>query len=135
MNIVALDGFANRLNIHDFKRRDGSDGRMARFNLAYSVYGGKDDEGNNKYDRGYIDCVIWSEPLIRRIEDLIPPPDSDRDGLLISIQGDFSPNTYEDNEGKRRYVNQVRVNELNLIERMTSQSRNTSSRQSGGERF
>lgn len=71
----------------------------------------KDQNGNRQAD--FIPCVIWNSHDSKKAENLATYAHK---GSLIGVQGRIQTRNYDDKDGKRVYVTEVRVDNFSLLE-------------------
>lgn len=71
----------------------------------------KDQNGNRQAD--FIPCVIWNSHDSKKAENLATYAHK---GSLIGVQGRIQTRNYDDKDGKRVYVTEVRVDIFSLLE-------------------
>lgn len=71
----------------------------------------KDKSGNRQAD--FISCVIWNSHDSKKAENLATYT---RKGSLIGIKGRIQTRNYDDKDGKRVYVTEVKVDNFSLLE-------------------
>lgn len=71
----------------------------------------KDKSGNRQAD--FISCVIWNSHDSKKAENLAAYAHK---GSLIGIKGSIQTRNYDDKDGKRVYVTEVKVDNFSLLE-------------------
>ena len=71
----------------------------------------KDKNGNRQAD--FISCVIWNSHDSKKAENLATYAHK---GSLIGIKGSLQTRNYDDKDGKRVYVTEVKVDSFSLLE-------------------
>lgn len=71
----------------------------------------KDKNGNRQAD--FIPCVIWNSKDSKKAENLATYAHK---GSLIGVQGRIQTRNYDDKDGKRVYVTEVKVDSFSLLE-------------------
>lgn len=71
----------------------------------------KDQNGNRQAD--FISCVIWNSHDSKKAENLATYAHK---GSLIGVQGRIQTRNYNDKDGKRVYVTEVKVDNFSLLE-------------------
>lgn len=71
----------------------------------------KDKNGNRPAD--FISCVIWNSHDSKKAENLATYAHK---GSLIGIKGSIQTRNYDDKDGKRVYVTEVKVDSFSLLE-------------------
>lgn len=71
----------------------------------------KDQQGNRQAD--FISCVIWNTKYSKKAENLATYAHK---GSLIGITGEIQTRNYDDKDGKRVYVTEVKVDSFSLLE-------------------
>lgn len=103
VNKVNLCGYVGQ----DPTIRDAGGTRVAQFSLATSrSY--KDRNGERKKETQWHSLVVWGKQA-EVVERYV------RKGSLVQVFGEICYRVYEDNEGVKRQVTDIRVNELVLM--------------------
>lgn len=71
----------------------------------------KDQNGNRQAD--FINCVVWNSKYSKMAENLTTYAHK---GSLIGVQGRIQTRNYDDKDGKRVYVTEVKVDSFSLLE-------------------
>ncbi|GHN31107.1 single-stranded DNA-binding protein [Lactobacillus delbrueckii] len=71
----------------------------------------KDQNGNRQAD--FIKCAVWNNKYSKMAENLATYAHK---GSLIGVQGRIQTRNYEDKDGKRVYVTEVRVDRFDLLD-------------------
>ena len=71
----------------------------------------KGQDGNRQAD--FIPCVIWNTKYSKKAENLA---NYAHKGSLIGVQGRIQTRNYDDKDGKRVYVTEVKVDSFSLLE-------------------
>ena len=71
----------------------------------------KEKNGNRKAD--FVSCVIWNSKDSKKAENLATYAHK---GSLIGIKGSLQTRNYDDKDGKRVYVTEVKVDSFSLLE-------------------
>ena len=71
----------------------------------------KEKNGNRKAD--FVSCVIWNSKDSKKAENLATYAHK---GSLIGIKGSLQTRNYDDKDGKRVYVTEVKVDGFSLLE-------------------
>ena len=77
----------------------------------------KDQNGNRQAD--FINCVVWNSKYSKMAENLATYAHK---GSLIGVQGRIQTRNYDDKDGKRVYVTEVKVDSFSLLESRQSAS-------------
>lgn len=92
----------------DIKTLSG-DKKVANFNIANSERY-KDKDGNRQEKTSWINLVCWQKGLVGVIEQYV------KKGMRLSIVGKISNRSWEDSEGNTKYITEVVVNELTILD-------------------
>lgn len=76
----------------------------------------KDDDGAD-----FISCVAW-----QRVAELVA--ENHEKGNMIGVTGRLQTRSYEDNEGKMRYVTEVNVESIHFIQTITKEDEDNKSK-------
>ncbi len=71
----------------------------------------KGQDGNRQAD--FINCVVWNNKYSKMAENLATYAHK---GSLIGVQGRIQTRNYDDKDGKRVYVTEVKVDSFSLLE-------------------
>lgn len=102
INNAVLTG---RLTKDPESRQVGSESRVVNFTLAVN----KIFKREGQPDADFIQCVAWNKTA-----DILTQYTSK--GSLIGVEGRIETRSYENNEGQRIFVTEVRVNQVTLLE-------------------
>ena len=85
--------------------KDGN--KMAKFSMATDdSY--KDNQGN-KVERAYWHNIVIKGGLVKVVEGFV------KKGQEIAVEGKLTNRSYDTNEGEKRYITEILVNELLLM--------------------
>ena len=109
-NVVLVGRLTADVEVKEIKK----DVKVARFTLAVQrTY--KNEEGN--YETDFIQCNVWNN-IADNMKEYC------KKGDLIGVKGYLQSSSYEDKEGNKRYVTDVRVEKVTFLSSKKEESEN-----------
>lgn len=109
-NVVLVGRLTADVEVKEIKK----DVKVARFTLAVQrTY--KNEEGN--YETDFIQCNVWNN-IADNMKEYC------KKGDLVGVKGSLQSSSYEDKEGNKKYVTDVRVEKVTFLSSKKEESEN-----------